>query len=97
MTQGNNQTKIFFGRLLCGLGIALAVIGAFFVSVATNVLGIVLGMVAYVLGSRRLGTLTIILAVVTLAAGLFLGQGVVPGAYDRITDWGSFRIPPSGK
>ena len=97
MSQDTNQTRIFFGRLLCGLGIALAVIGAFFVSVATNVLGMVLGMVGYVLGTRRLGTLTIILALITLAGGLFLGQGVVPGAYDRITDWGSFRIPPSGE
>lgn len=44
MSQDTNQTRIFFGRLLCGLGIALAVIGAFFVSVATNVLGMVLGM-----------------------------------------------------
>lgn len=97
MSQGTDQTKALFGRLLCGLGIALAVIGAFFVSIATNVLGIVLGMVGYVLGSRRLGTLTIILALVTLVGGLFLGQGVVPGAYDRIMDWGSFRISPSGE
>lgn len=97
MSQDANQTKMFFGRLLCGLGIALAVIGAFFVSVAINVLGMVLGMVAYALGTRRLGTLTIILALVTLAGGLFLGQGVVPGAYDRILDWGSFRIPPSSE
>jgi hypothetical protein len=97
MSQNTNQTKMFFGRLLCGLGIALAVIGAFFVSVAINVLGMVLGMVAYALGTRRLGTLTIVLALVTLAGGLFLGQGVVPGSYDRILDWGSFRIPPSGE
>lgn len=39
MSQDTNQTRIFFGRLLCGLGIALAVIGAYFVSVATNILG----------------------------------------------------------
>lgn len=86
MSQDSNQTKVFFGRLLCGLGIALAVVRAFFVSIATNVLG----MVGHALGARRLGTLTITLA-------LFLGQGVMPGAYDRITDGGSFRISPSGE
>lgn len=73
MSQGDNQAKILFGRLLCGLGIFLAVIG------------IVLGMVGYALGARRLGALTIVLAVLTLAVGLFLGQGALPGAYERIT------------
>lgn len=97
MNHSASPTKLFFARLLCTLGTALALIGAFFVSVATNVLGIVLGMVGYALGARRLGTATIILALVTLVAGLFLGQGVIPGAYDRITDWGSFRVPPSGE
>lgn len=86
MSQGDNQIKILFGGLLCGMGTALAVIGAFFISVATNVLGIVLGMLGYALGTRRLGKLTIILAVVTLVIGLLLGPGALPGAYDRITD-----------
>ena len=66
MSQSGNQAKILFGRLLCGIGI-------------------VLGMVGYALGTRWLGTLAIILAILTLAIGLFLGQSVLPGAYDRIT------------
>lgn len=85
MSQGDNQAKIPFGRLLCGVGIFIAVIGAFFVSVATNVIGIVLRMVGDALGARRFGTLTIIPAVLTLAVGIFIGQGVLPVAYDRIT------------
>lgn len=84
--QSTDETGVFFGRLLCVLGIVLALIGAFFISVATNVLGMILGMLAYGAGSRRLGTLTIVLAVVTLAIGLFIGQGALPGAYDRITN-----------
>ncbi|MDQ4106466.1 MAG: hypothetical protein M3157_04740 [Actinomycetota bacterium] len=52
------------------LGTALALIGAFFVSVAPNVLG----MVGYALGARRLGTLTIILAPSRSSRGCFWGR-----------------------
>ena len=73
-------------RLLCAAGILLAVIGAFFISIALNALGVVLGMLGYALGARWLGPATVILALLTLMVGLLLGQGVLPGAYDRITD-----------
>lgn len=88
MSSGINRStgKVFAGRLLCGAGIFLALIGAFFVSVALNILGMVLGMVGPTLGARRLGPATVVLALLTLVVGLLLGQGVLPGAYDRITD-----------
>jgi hypothetical protein len=84
--QEEDQVKLFFGKALCGFGIVLSVLGAFFISVSINVLGLVLGMLGYALGTRRLGTLTMVLAVITLALGLFLGQGAMPGGYDRVTD-----------
>lgn len=86
MNEEANLGKVLVARLLCAVGILLAVIGAFFISVALNVLGMVLGMVGYTLGARRLGPITVVLALLTLVIGLLLGQGVLPGAYDRITD-----------
>lgn len=84
MTQ--NTGKLFAARALCAIGLLLAIIGAFFISVAMNVLAMVLGMLGYALGARLLGPATVILALLTLLAGLLLGQGALPGAYDRITD-----------
>lgn len=78
--------KPVFARALGVVGIVLAVIGGFFISIALNMLGIVLGMLGYALGARWLGAATVILALVALVGGLLLGQGVVPGSYDRITD-----------
>jgi type III secretory pathway component EscR len=86
MTPETGNGKVLAARLLCAVGILLALIGAFFISIALNALGIVFGMLGYALGARWLGPAAVVLALVTLLAGLLLGQGVVPGAYDRITD-----------
>jgi len=53
----------FWGRVLCAVGILLAVIGAFFVSIASEGIGIALGVAAYLLGARALGVTTIVLCV----------------------------------
>lgn len=84
---------VLWGRALCVAGIVLAVIGAFFVSVALGAVGIVLGMVGYALGSRRLGKATVVLGVVSIFVGLLVGQGVMAGGYDRAVD-GLFRNNP---
>ncbi|CAN5875311.1 hypothetical protein BH23ACT11_BH23ACT11_25470 [soil metagenome] len=83
---GQGVRKVFAARLFCAAGMFLAVIGAFFISVALNILGMVLGMIGYALGARGLGPATVALSLATLFVGLHLGQGALPGAYDRVTD-----------
>jgi hypothetical protein len=87
--------SLFPARALCVLGVCFAVVGAFFVSIATNVLGVILGMVGYFLGARVLGAVVVILSVVTLLIGLLVGPVAVPGAYDQPVN-GASR-PSSGK
>ncbi len=55
--------------------------------------GIVLGVVGYTLGARRLGITTVVLGVVSVFVGLLVGQGVMAGSYDRAVD-GWFRNTP---
>jgi len=64
---------------------SLAVVGAFFVSIATDVLGMVLGMVGYFLGARVLGTVVVILSIATFLIGLLGGPAALPGSYDQPT------------
>jgi hypothetical protein len=78
-------------RALCVVGMSFAVLGAFFVSVATDVLG----MVGYFLGARVLGTIVVILSIATLFIGLLVGPAALPGSYDQPTH-GTER-PSSGK
>ncbi len=78
--------KIFWSRLLCAVGILLAIVGAFFVSVALGALGIVFGVVGYGVGARNLGFATILLGVVSILMGLFIGQGVIAGSYDEVVN-----------
>ena len=74
---------MFWGRVLCVLGIVLALIGALFVSIATEGIAIALGVAGYFLGARSLGITTIVLSVVGMFLGLLAGQGVMLGAYDE--------------
>ena len=64
------------------IGILLAVVGAYFVPVATEGIGIALGVAGYALGARTLGAATIVLCVVGIFVGLLVGPGVIPGSYD---------------
>jgi hypothetical protein len=72
------------GRMLCSVGLGFAVLGAFFVSVATNVVGMILGAVGYYLGARVFGVVVIVLSIITLFIGLLIGPGAIPGSYDEI-------------
>jgi len=76
---------LFPARALCVVGMSFAVVGAFFVSIATDVLGMVLGMVGYFLGARVLGTVVVILSIATLLIGLLVGPAALPGSYDQPT------------
>ena len=75
---------MILGRIICAVGLGSAVIGAYYVSVGTNVMGMLLGMVGYYLGARVFGVVIIVLSTITLFIGLLVGQGAVPGAYDDI-------------
>ena len=84
------------GRLLSVVALVFcAPVGALFVSVAMDAVGIVLGITGYVLGARRLGSLALVLCTLAMFAGVLIGQGVIPGdAYDRAVD-GWFRNMPT--
>ena len=79
------------GRICAILGILFALGGligpiiAGGASVSTGVIGVILGILAYFLGARQIGTATVILSVFTLFFGLAASQGLIPGieASDR--------------
>jgi hypothetical protein len=74
MQQNSNQRSLLPGRVLSISGLILAVIGAFFVSVAMNGLGMIFGMLGYALGSRILGSVASWLSLITIFIGMFFGQ-----------------------
>ncbi len=80
------ERSLFPGRALCAAGLGAAVLGAFFVSVSTNVAGVILGMVGYYLGARVFGVIVIVLSAATLLIGLLVGPAAMPGAYDQETN-----------
>jgi hypothetical protein len=89
--QGEQAVKLLAGRICCILGILFGVggiVAAFFgggASVSPGAVGAVLGVLGYFLGSRRLGTFTVLLCVAALFFGLAASQGLIPGieASDR--------------
>ncbi len=91
----HSSLKLGAGRLLSGLAIVFCVpLGALFVSIATGAVGVFLGITGYALGARRLGTLAVVLCTAAMFVGLLVGQGVLPGTYDRAVD-GWFRNMPT--
>jgi hypothetical protein len=65
-------------RILCATGLGFAVVGAFSISVAIDVLGMILGAVGYYLGARVFGVIIVILSTVALFIGLLTGEGTIP-------------------
>lgn len=82
------------GRILCTIGLGSAVIGAFFVSIGSDIMGMLLGMMGYYFGARVFGVVVIVLSTVTLFVGLLVGQGVIPGSYDQFVE--GFSRPQGG-
>ncbi len=95
MARGRQERSLLPARTLCVIGLGFAAVGAFFASVATAVLGMILGMVGYFLGARVFGTVVVTLSIATLFVGLLVGPLSIPGTYDQPTD-GTSR-PSSGK
>ncbi len=82
------QARSLFGLAAAALGIllALAVVliavtqqGSVLGATTTALVGIILGILGYSLGARRLGTAAAILSIVALIFGMAVGQGLVPG------------------
>ncbi len=63
------------------LGILLALAGALFVNNVLTLafLGIILGALGAVLGTRRLGVAAVVVSVVVLLFGLAVFSGLIPG------------------
>lgn len=81
------------GRILCVIGLSLAVTGAFFVDMSSGIIGIMLGTMGYYLGARVLGVAIIVICVITLSFGLVAGQGAIPGSYDEVMNGYSSPAP----
>ena len=85
------QVMLLAGRISCVLGILLGVGGIVAAllggtaNVSIGAVGAALGILGYFLGSRRLGTVTVLLCVAALFFGLAASQGLIPGidASDR--------------
>ena len=82
------QARSLFGLAAAALGIllALAVVliavtqqGSVLGATTTALVGIILGILGYSLGARRLGTAAAVLSIVALIFGMAVGQGLVPG------------------
>jgi hypothetical protein len=76
-----SRGRWFFGRLSSVLGILLSLTGIFFVNnvLTLSLLGIVLGALGTVLGTRRIGIAAVVVSVVVLLFGLAVFSGLIPG------------------
>ncbi len=75
---GRPGSSLLPARILCATGLGFAVVGAFSISVAIDILGMTLGAVGYYLGARVFGVVIVILSTVALFIGLLIGAGTVP-------------------
>ncbi|CAA9405747.1 MAG: hypothetical protein AVDCRST_MAG22-1549 [uncultured Rubrobacteraceae bacterium] len=83
--------KLLAGRICCVIGLLFGlggIVAAFLgggASVSPGAVGAALGVLGYFLGSRRLGTTTVLICVAALFFGLAASQGLIPGidASDR--------------
>ena len=85
-SKSRKRLGAFWGRVLCAVGIVLAIVGAFFVSIASEGIGIALGVAGYLLGARSLGAATVVLCVAAALVGLFVEPYAMPGSYDELVN-----------
>ena len=92
MTEGTDQgreredaLKLLLGRICCVVGLLFGAGGIVFsilsasVNLSAGAVGIVLGLVGYFLGVRRLGATTIAVGVITLFFMAAASTGLIPG------------------
>jgi hypothetical protein len=86
MSDGRERlVKLLAGRISCLVGLLLGIggiVAAFFgggANVSLGAVGAILGVLGYFLGSRRLGTVTVLLCVAAIFFGLAASQGLIPG------------------
>jgi hypothetical protein len=86
--QRKEAAKSFFARVVCVVGILLGLVGLitpFFTGPATTAdvsiqaVGILLGIVGYYLGARRLAIVAVGLCIVAIFFGLAASQDLIPG------------------
>jgi uncharacterized membrane protein HdeD (DUF308 family) len=86
--QRKEAAKSFFARVVCVVGILLGLVGLitpFFMGPATTAdvsiqaVGILLGIVGYYLGARRLALAAVRLCIVAIFFGLAASQDLIPG------------------
>ncbi|MDP9438927.1 MAG: hypothetical protein M3P49_09300 [Actinomycetota bacterium] len=85
------QVTLLAGRASCLVGLLLGMGGIAAVlfgggaNISPGAVGAALGILGYFLGSRRLGTATVLICVAALFFGLAASQGLIPGvdATDR--------------
>ena len=86
--QRKEAAKSFFALVVCVVGILLGLVGfvtPFFTGPATTAdvsmqaVGILLGILGYYLGARRLAIVAVGLCIVAIFFGLAASQGLVPG------------------
>lgn len=88
-------TGLAVGGIISGIGGGVAATSEFLLDSAVPgvSMGILLGVVAYFLGARRLGSIAVVLSAAALIVGLGLSQGAVP-FIDR-TDHNLPAVEPS--
>lgn len=94
----SSPAGLIIGRILALIGLVVFIPASLYlISIALDSLGMILGVVAYFLGARRLGTVTIVLGLAALIFGL-LTQGYPggPGSPEIISDGTAALFPVYG-
>ncbi len=87
--------------IISGIGGGVAATSEFLLDSAVPgfTMGILLGVVAYFLGARRLGSIAVVISAAALIVGLGLSQGAVPfvGRTDHNLPAVQPNVKPNGK
>ncbi len=78
MVRERNETAgTLWGRILSVVALVFCVpAGLYFVSIAMEFVGVVLGIGGYTLGARRLGALAVVLCMVSMFLSYLIGQEI---------------------
>ncbi len=75
--RSRSASGVLWGRVVSVIALVFCVpAGLYFVSIAMEFVGIVLGVVGYSIGARRLGSLAVVLCMVAMFVSYLTGQSV---------------------